>query len=316
MKKRLLLVSLILILATGLGWRVNYAQRLLDQEYFSKYGHWVKGEFLVAYYAVPNPRELYGDPITEMFTSVSGLRVQYFEYARFELHTDSRGNSRIELTDIGTYIYERGNPQAEQENSPACRLFPETGYRVCRAFLVFFDANGGAAQFGNPISPPEFEGERTVQYFERGRFEWRPELPTGERVKLGPLGFLYFYKLGEDLGELAPVPGIDNTVDITGLKLSAYAQQAIVGSTTSQTVYVIVRDQRLMKVSDAQVDMVVYLPSGKVFPLIARDPTDNDGVAILPFEIENEPSGVVKIEVRARYFGLEGRTTTSFRVWQ
>jgi hypothetical protein len=44
------------------------------------------------------------------------------------------------------------------------------------------------AVFGYPISEPFESGGILVQYFERSRFEYHPELPNGSRVLLTRLG--------------------------------------------------------------------------------------------------------------------------------
>lgn len=72
--------------------------------------------------------------------------------------------------------------------------FPQTGYSVGFGFLQFFQAHGGIDVFGYPISQelPEIgpDGKsHTVQYFQRGRFEYHPEFNgTPYEVELGLLG--------------------------------------------------------------------------------------------------------------------------------
>ncbi|HEV8638222.1 MAG TPA: hypothetical protein VG370_28755 [Chloroflexota bacterium] len=67
------------------------------------------------------------------------------------------------------------------------RFFPETAQSARGAFLDFFERNGGIDVFGLPRTG-EFElNGRTVQYFQRARFEWWPENPGPYRVQLGLL---------------------------------------------------------------------------------------------------------------------------------
>jgi hypothetical protein len=68
------------------------------------------------------------------------------------------------------------------------RYFPETGKTVSGGFLEFFDYYGGLPVFGYPITDEVLEGGRTVQYFERLRLEWHPEVEGGQ-VQTGNLGF-------------------------------------------------------------------------------------------------------------------------------
>jgi len=82
------------------------------------------------------------------------------------------------------------------------RTFPETGKTVSGTFLTYWDAHGGLAQQGYPISDPMSEQSTvdgktyTVQYFERAVFEEHPEFAgTPNEVLLSLLGvFLYNQK--------------------------------------------------------------------------------------------------------------------------
>jgi Tol biopolymer transport system component len=67
------------------------------------------------------------------------------------------------------------------------RHFPETSQTTRGAFLDFFDAHGGLDIFGYPRTGEILEKGRTVQYFQRARFEWWPENPAGFQVQLGLL---------------------------------------------------------------------------------------------------------------------------------
>lgn len=66
--------------------------------------------------------------------------------------------------------------------------FDETGHNVRHGFLKYFNARGGLAAFGLPLTEEFVEGGRTVQYFERARFEYHPELAgTPYETQLGLL---------------------------------------------------------------------------------------------------------------------------------
>lgn len=70
------------------------------------------------------------------------------------------------------------------------RYFPETGHTVAEEFLEFFDANGGLAIFGYPITDSYIDPESglPIQYFQRARMERRPANPGERRICLGSLG--------------------------------------------------------------------------------------------------------------------------------
>jgi polysaccharide biosynthesis protein PslG len=88
-------------------------------------------------------------------------------------------------------------PAAQPTATPISgdRYFQETGFNVPPVFVKYWDAHGGLPIFGFPIS--EARNERNladgkqylVQYFERNRFEYHPELEgTPHEVLLGLLG--------------------------------------------------------------------------------------------------------------------------------
>lgn len=79
-------------------------------------------------------------------------------------------------------------------------LFPETGKTVSSVFLQYWQANGGLAQHGLPLSEvlgevSELDGKPyTMQYFERSVFEYHPENPAASNVLLSKLGTLRYEK--------------------------------------------------------------------------------------------------------------------------
>lgn len=69
--------------------------------------------------------------------------------------------------------------------------FPQTGHHLdnVTGFLDYWRAHGQVPIFGYPITEPLLENGRIVQYFERARFEYHPELAgSGWEVQLGLLG--------------------------------------------------------------------------------------------------------------------------------
>src|SRR5512140_1285847 len=188
-----------------------------DIQFFPETGHTIKGDFLRFYKSVREPKLIFGYPITEQITSKDGKTVQYFQRARFEL----LGPQNVQLTALGQAVYKPGQ-QLVLTNLAGCDVFP-TNYPVCFAFLDFYRTNGGAAQFGNPISPFEFHENLIVQYFEKARFEWRADRPEGQRVVLTDLGRLYFDQFGEDPSYLKPVKPRDATINpILSIKVRAF----------------------------------------------------------------------------------------------
>lgn len=71
---------------------------------------------------------------------------------------------------------------------PEAVYFPRTGHHLEGDFLKYWRANGKATLLGEPISERLTAGGLSVQYFERVRLEYHPDLPAGERIVLGQLG--------------------------------------------------------------------------------------------------------------------------------
>lgn len=176
-----------------------------EVRYFPETGHTLSGPFR-RYWEENGGLAAFGYPITEPFWS-GGRLVQFFERARFEYWPEFRGTANeVQLAHLGRWaLGARSFPRqpAPEKAQPDERYFPETGYLVRGAFLRYWERNGGLARFGLPISPefrevnPSDGQEYIVQYFERARFEWHPELTgTPYEVQLGLLGTQAVQTLG------------------------------------------------------------------------------------------------------------------------
>jgi hypothetical protein len=119
------------------------------------------------------------------------LIVQWFERDRLEIQRDGR----VTAGRLGALrLEQQGTPWQFGPRSAAgagCLAFGETGHQVCGAFAQYWQRNGGLERFGYPISGEYIdtvEGKPyRVQWFERRRFEWHPEIGNGT-VLLGLLG--------------------------------------------------------------------------------------------------------------------------------
>ena len=252
-----------MLLGGGIG--TVHAQEDIER-YFPETGHWVRGVFLEFYEAATEPTLLYGYPITEAFADArTGMRVQYFQRARFESHPDAADGQTVQLTPIGSLLYiPNENPRLDISNALACRYFPATGFPVCFAFLDFFDRNGGVSRFGQPISGFEVYNGRIVQYFERARVEWYPELSGGLRVRPADLGRTYFDAIPEDPVLLEPaVNSFVLQTQVQELLASVFVQKAVAHATDGQQIFVVVRDQTLRPVARASVQLMILWPGGE-----------------------------------------------------
>jgi hypothetical protein len=159
-------------------------------------GHFVEGAFR-DFVLANGGLERFGRPLSDAFLDAElGAQVQYFEYARLERHGD-----RVLLTRLGTLRAHgrEGEPPfqwvaPDAPLAPGRTYVPESGHTLGGAFGWYHDANGGAALLGLPISEefvePQPDGTTLlVQYFERARLSYHPELAGGPgEVQRAPLG--------------------------------------------------------------------------------------------------------------------------------
>jgi hypothetical protein len=294
--------------------------------YYYETGHYVKGDFLERYRSVSNQEEIFGYPLTEaFFSTTNGHLVQYFQKARFELYPENPPELRIVITPLGELLYIKGKPLPVPDNFPTCRTFPETDYKVCFAFLEYFLSHGGIPVFGYPISNFETQNGLIVQYFQRARMEWHPELPPGKRVVLAELGVEYF-DLFEDPRLLPPLPGPWDVQDpnnnsfipkpVLYLQVQAYPEKAVLPTSGHQTLYILVRDQKNNPVADATATIIITYPSKRISQDIIPTPSDGNGIIRFPFDYKGELTGITTIEVTITYDSLpDAKTITSFRIW-
>jgi hypothetical protein len=80
-------------------------------------------------------------------------------------------------------------PAAPQTAPGNVVFYPETGHNVGMQLKRFFDAYGGVATFGLPLTELIVGADGLqVQYFERARFEYRPDAAAESRVALSRAG--------------------------------------------------------------------------------------------------------------------------------
>jgi spore germination protein len=183
--------------------------------YFDETGHTLRTVFL-SYWLQNGGLPVFGFPQTEEFMELNAdtmqeHTVQYFERQRFEHHPEHAGTpyevllGRLGHEDAsrrGLLDHEAFQPVGSVEE-PDCLYFEATGQNACGAFLDYWESHGlnfgdqgisyreSLALFGYPISDEFTDPEtgRTVQYFERARFEYHPEhAGTQHEVLLGLLG--------------------------------------------------------------------------------------------------------------------------------
>ncbi|MCL4543236.1 MAG: NBR1-Ig-like domain-containing protein [Chloroflexi bacterium] len=97
-------------------------------------------------------------------------------------------------SEFGDELWIRGQVHGHVPTEPVTAnphgglYFPQTGHNVLWPFEQFFLAYGGVNTFGYPRTEAFHEGGFLVQYFQRGRMEYHPELPAGQQIQLTLLG--------------------------------------------------------------------------------------------------------------------------------
>jgi len=169
------------------------------QACFTETGKCLQGRFLI-YWQAHGGLAINGYPLSNEFEQTledgKTYRVQYFERTRLEYHPEYIGTPyEVLLGQFGRRIYQsRTGHDVDPPVPPLpdARYFPQIGHNLGGSFRRFWEANGGEAQFGLPISEERREvledgQEYTVQYFERARFEYHPG-DTPIDVQLGQFG--------------------------------------------------------------------------------------------------------------------------------
>jgi len=191
-----------LLVVASLGAQAGFAQG--NSRTFPETGKTVTGAFL-DYWDANGGLALQGYPISDELQETSPTdgktyTVQYFERSIFELHPEFAGTpGEVLLSLLGVFryntLYPEGAPRQVPNVYANAQKFPETNHTVGGVFLDYWNAHGGLAQFGYPISDefnelsPLDGNFHLVQYFQRAEFEDHPEFAgTPNEVLLSQLG--------------------------------------------------------------------------------------------------------------------------------
>jgi hypothetical protein len=175
-----------------------------DIRYFPEVGHTLRGGFQ-KYWLQHGGLAQFGYPLSEEYSfqpqpGGPSYTTQWFERARFEWHPENNPPYDILLGLLGREVTQgrQNEPpflSAPLPAPPAIAIFfPQTHHILTPQFADYWRTHGGLPVYGYPISEPFMESSKTdgklylVQYFERNRLEYHPELPDPYRVSLGLLG--------------------------------------------------------------------------------------------------------------------------------
>ena len=265
-----------------------------------------------AFYERHGRERVFGEPITGECVGPDGNAVQYFQRMRLESDGDDED---VAIYPLGEWAYEglQRRVPAPVPNSDRERFFPTTGFTVQDEFLAFYEGHDGEAILGTPISPQLDEGELRVQYFERGRLEWHPSAPRGQRVQVGMLGQAHYDQGGAANLACDPIARINEEAAPAGtaVRVSAYVSAPILYPGDEQVIFVKVVTPAGIPFDDVPVEAAVSYRGETSVISLGR--TDADGVVIESLELPEFESGhEVEVEVTA---GEAGETALTFRTW-
>lgn len=180
-----------------------------NSQYFASTGKTVNGDFLNVYNKYGLSR--IGYPVSDE-TTENGTKVQYFERVRMEFHPElNTSGYKVMLSRLGVQI-SQGSQFATVAPfaSTASRAYvAETKHSLSEPFLSYWKKNGGVELYGFPISEPVKQDGMTVQWFERARMEYHPELAgSGQTVQLTLLGKLAYDKAAPTAPAPSGGPGV------------------------------------------------------------------------------------------------------------
>ncbi len=167
-----------------------------EGRYYEATGYTLAPQF-IDFYDNHGGVPLFGYPVSEARME-GGYLVQWTERQRLEWHPEHKGSQYEVLLGLLGRELTRGfagpafngqPPDFKEQSASTEAYFSETQQSVAEPFLTYWNTNGDMPVFGFPISSLHTnDAGLRVQWFERARFEYHPELPEQYRVLLGHLG--------------------------------------------------------------------------------------------------------------------------------
>ena len=192
--------------------------------------------------------------------------------------------------------------------------FPETGHTVAFEFLSFYNNDGGLDIFGYPIAEFTFENGYYIQYFQRAKMVWHPEMSGNDRMQLADLGSIHFdvARLPIELKNSTGAALVGNDAPI---KVTASVLSPVTGRSGRQTLFVFVTDAQDANVAGVNVSFSVH-PVSRPAPFTVIGQTNSDGFISSTFAVDGSNLGQpIIIEVRAVAGTASGATEISYLPW-
>jgi hypothetical protein len=282
------------------------------------------GEPFADFYRQMGGAALFGHPLTEPFRAEEeGPLLQYFQTMRLEFdgqQVDQQVDQQVRITPLGEWAFAGVGEGVEIFAPPPdtrSRTFAQTGQAVWDEFLTFYESNQGEILLGLPLSSQLNEGGMRVQYFENGRLEWHPELPTRQRVQLTLLGQAHFQaEMAIIYQQISRNAGPISAADLTHVDIIASVRAPILYAGDQQILYLTVLRPDGRVVSDVRATATVIYDDVRLVYNLGQSDAEGKIQARLP--LDDVPAGrQVLLDIRVYAPGDReiGRETLGFRTW-
>jgi hypothetical protein len=194
--------------------------------------------------------------------------------------------------------------------------FPETGHSVILAFRDYFQAHGGREFFGLPLTEFMEQDGLWLQWFENARFEWRPDLPNGQRVQLTNLGEINYQRFRGALPPVdsAPAPAESATTSTPeAIILHILPENPVLVLGNPQRVQLVAQDPVGQPLSG--IAITLYVSTSTTQRVIVAPPTDVSGVWVDLGAVEGACTEVVQLRAVAETTGAMAFSNGQFTLW-
>jgi hypothetical protein len=192
--------------------------------------------------------------------------------------------------------------------------FSETGHSVILAFRDYYLAHGGHEVFGLPLTEFMEQDGLWLQWFENARFEWRPDLPNGQRVRLTNLGQINHGRFHGALPPAEKPSPAAGTATPKAIILHILPENPVLVLGNHQRVQLVAQDPAGRPL-DA-IAITLYVSTSITQRVIVAPPTDaNGGVWVELGAVEGACTEVVQLRAVAETDGAVAFSNGQFTIW-
>jgi hypothetical protein len=205
---------------------------------------------------------------------------------------------------LGLNLLGNVQPPAVAINGPGTGFFEKYGHNVSYEVLDFYNANGGEAVFGQPLTELQNATGYLTQYFENVVFTIQYNLPPDQRVQVLNLGQHSLAAQAIPIRTSPPQLLVVTTQPLLNAFDPAVAEQTLTAR---------VQDETGLAVAGAQARFIVRTPAGD---MEFTGTTDFDGYASYRFNLSSyNPGDYMLYDVKVTYGGLSGSASAAFVTW-